>query len=133
MANQLYSAAREGYLTASASWTAQALGMVLVNSQYEFDVAHLTVADIPVLSRVGSSTMAGATATDGFADAAGAEFSDLAYIRPITQIVLIDVDGSDYELSKLIAFYDMVDGLPTSGARNIFVAPDQMFGGYFRL
>jgi len=134
MANQLYSIARQKYLTGGANWLLESTAMMLLDANYVFDEAHTVVADLTPAARAAALPISGQLAVDGFAIGGGGLFIGLSWPVPITQVVLFDENPGDLEASELMVFYDVVDGFPlAANGGNYQILPDLAFGGYFRL
>lgn len=113
MANNLYTKARQGFLSGDISWTSHTIRAVLVDSaQYTVNIAsHQYLSDIPAGARVAtSSALTGKTATDGYA---GADSTTLPAVTGASaEAIVLYKDTGSAATSNLIAYIDTNPGLP---------------------
>lgn len=112
MANDLYSNARNAFLTGQLDWTTAAIKVVLVDTgQYTVDLAnHVHLSDIPAAARVSTTTLTGKSASGGIADAADATFTAVSG-NSVEAVVIYEDTGTE-TTSQLIAYIDSGGGLP---------------------
>ena len=105
MSNALYPAARQQFLTAGISWTADTIKVMLVDSTYTYDSTDVFVSDLTGGAEVArSGALSTKTATDGIADADDVTFTAVTG-DPVAALVIYKDTGSD-ATSRLIAFID---------------------------
>lgn len=116
MANALYDAGRNAFLTGDIDWVADDIRCVLVDTAtYAVNLAtHTSLADIPAAERVASTTasMTGKTATAGVADAADVTFP--AVSGDPSEALVIYKHNATESLATLIAYIDSATGLPVT-------------------
>jgi hypothetical protein len=115
MANSLYAKAKEKFLTASLSWTAHDIKVVLVDTNdYTVNLTtHEFLSDIAAGARVATSANLGSkTVTNGVADAADASFSNVTGDQ--FEAVVIYRDTGVAATSPLIAYMDTATGFPAT-------------------
>jgi hypothetical protein len=131
--NQLYSQARQSFLTGALNWDAVDVRMLLLSASYVFDEDHVTLSQILPSTRLGVGDVPPVLGSDGYATGANTVFTALVTPEPITQIVLYEHTGNE-GTSRLIAYYDTIPGMPFTGEGfNYLLAPDLSFGGFFRI
>jgi len=136
MANALYEAGRNAFLSGSIAWVADNIKLHLVNivgvaSPYVFDAAHLMFASVPTSARIATSaSLSAKAAASGIADADDTICS--AVSGPTAGAIIIFKEGASHAASLLIAYIDTATGLPVqpnggdittqwdSGANKIF-------------
>lgn len=129
--NQLFTPARQAFLTGAMDWNSMPVAMALIDSTYTFNEAHSFFSDIPATAIITSKHLAGEVAIQGFATAQPATFTALSS-QAVASIVLFE-DTGDAATSRLIAFYDE-DPLPfVPTGFDYVIAADGIFGGFFRL
>lgn len=112
MANALYTAAKNRFLTGAINWTSATIKVVLIDkSLYTADV--LTdefLSDIPLASRIAtSSALTTKTAVNGVA---GADNVLLTSVTGQVDALVIYQDTGSEASSPLIAYIDTSSGLP---------------------
>lgn len=124
MANSLFDAGREGFLTGEIRWTTSGIKAALIRSgTYTYSAAHKFVSEVTGAGAVIASTTAqltSKTATAGVADAADPVFPAVAAGPACSQIVIYqstavgDGAGSDVAATaqRLIGFIDNATNLP---------------------
>ena len=112
MANQLYSKAKEDFLSGALDLTSVAIKAVLVDTDdYTFSAAHEDLADIPAGARVATSgNLATKTVTGGVFDADDLTFSNVTGDQ--SEALVIYYDSGVEATSRLIAYIDTATGLP---------------------
>lgn len=113
MANALYDAARESFLSADIDWLVDDIRAILVDTgAYTVNLAtHNALDDIPAGARIAvSATMAGKTATAGVADATDQVFTAVTGVN-VEAVVLYKHTGVE-ATSLLICYIDTATGLP---------------------
>jgi hypothetical protein len=134
MANALYDAGRNAFLTGGINWTSDTIKAVLVDAaDYTINLAtHTSLADIPSIARVATATLASKTASAGVADAADTVFS--AVTGDQSELVILYKDTGTEATSTLIAAIDTATGLPvTPSGGNITVTWDNGANKIFKL
>jgi len=130
--NQLYTPAREKFLTGQLDWRVLDVRLILVSATYIFSTNHEFLDSIPLAARVADGDVLNETTTDGFAQGDQVLFPGLLGDE-ITQIILYANTGAE-STSPLIAYYDTVTGVPfTPTGIDYYISPDLVFGGFFRL
>ena len=129
MANQLYSAGKEAFLSAEINLSSAAnnIAIVLIDTNdYSFSDSHTVLNDVTGASRVATATLASKTVTSGVFDAADATFSNVTGDVSEALVIYHDVQvGGTTEANSctLIAYIDTATGLPiTPGGGDITVA-----------
>ena len=129
MANVLYSAGKEAFLSAEIDLSSAAnnINIVLVDTDdYTFNDSHTVLNDIDGAARVSTATLASKTVTSGVFDAADATFSNVTGDQAEALVIYHDVQVggvTDANNSTLIAYIDTATGLPiTPGGGDITVA-----------
>jgi len=129
MANVLYSAGKEAFLSAEINLSSAAnnINIVLVDTDdYSFSDSHTVLNDITGAARVSTATLASKTVTSGVFDAADATFSNVTGDQAEALVIYHDVQvGGVTEANSctLIAYIDTATGLPiTPGGGDITVA-----------
>ncbi|MDN5858603.1 MAG: hypothetical protein L0H84_08255 [Pseudonocardia sp.] len=133
MANALYDAGRNAFLTGDIDWLADTIKAVLVDTaDYTVNLAtHDFLSDIPVAARVDTTAaFTGKTAVAGVADAADIAF--VAATGDLAEAIVIYKDTGVDTTSPLIAYIDSATGLPVqpnSGDINLIFsnAADRVF------
>lgn len=140
MANALYDAAREKFLTAQLDWTVVAIKALLVDTgAYTVNLAtDLSLANIAAGARIATSgNLTTKTATGGAADADNVTFLAVPVgtggAAAVEAIVLCTNTGTD-ATSYLIAYIDTATGLPiTPNGGDIIVTWDNGPNKIFKL
>jgi len=129
MANVLYSAGKEAFLSAEINMSSAAnnIAIVLVDTDdYSFSDSHTVLNDITGASRIATATLSSKTVTSGVFDAADATFSNVTGDQAEALIIYHDVQvggTTDANNSTLIAYIDTATGLPiTPSGGDITVA-----------
>ena len=107
MANHIYPACKQRFLSGQLNWLTDPIVAVLVGTQhYTYSDAHASLLDLPVTARIAvtTGTMSGRTATNGVADADDATFGSV--IGEVAQAVVLATDTGTDATSYLIAFID---------------------------
>ena len=115
MANELYDFGREGFLDGQISWSQNTIRAVLVNtSAYTFNRAtHQWLSDIAADARIATSApFSNKTYAAGIAGADPAVFT--AVTGPICSALVIYRDTGTASTSRLIAYINQANGLPTN-------------------
>ena len=116
MANALYDAGREAFLSGSLDWDADTIKLTLVdNADYTVDLAaHDFYNDITSAGRVATSgAFTSKTTTAGVADAADVTLTSVTG-DPFESIVIWEDDAGAESADRLIAYLDTATGLPTT-------------------
>lgn len=120
---------RNGYLP----WQYQDARMLFVSGEYYFSDDHEFLADIPSLARLADQDITGERVSGYAAQGDTTTFADVVSPTPVEAIVIYLRQGDD-STSRLVAFYDTVDGLPlVLDGQDYFVSMDHVFGGFFKL
>jgi hypothetical protein len=129
MANVLYSAGKEAFLSAEINLSSAAnnIAIVLIDTNdYSFSDSHTVLNDVTGAARVATATLGSKTVTSGVFDAADATFSNVTGDVSEALIIYHDVKvagTTDANNSTLIAYIDTATGLPiTPGGGDITVA-----------
>ena len=129
MANVLYSAGKEAFLSAEINLSSAAnnINIVLIDTNdYSFSDSHTVLNDVTGAARVATATLASKTVTNGIFDATDATFSNVTGDVSEALIIYHDVQVggvTDANNSTLIAYIDTATGLPiTPGGGDITVA-----------
>lgn len=129
MANVLYSAGKEAFLSAEINMSSAAnnIAIVLVDTDdYSFSDSHTVLNDITGASRIATATLSSKTVTSGVFDAADATFSNVTGDQAEALVIYHDVQvggTTDANNSTLIAYIDTATGLPiTPSGGDITVA-----------
>lgn len=116
MANTLYDTAREDFLTANISWSADTIKVALV-SGYTYSAAHQFLSDVTGggggTVAATSTALASKTTTAGVADAADITFSAVPAGSACDALIIYKDTGVP-TTSPLIAFIDTATGLPVT-------------------
>lgn len=114
MANQLYSNAKESFLSGSLNLNAVSIKVALVKSGYIVDIDnHHYVSDIGssyIAAR--SESLTSVTTTDGILDAENETIENYGN-SGFDYMVIYESTGDD-STSRLIAYIDTADGLPVA-------------------
>lgn len=137
MANTLYNIARKQFLEAQINWDTNDIRARLIKtSEYSFNAAHQTLADVAAISRIGDAMpLTTAVTTDGAADADDVTFSAVEAGHQIGAILIYkqDAGGTDND-TVLLAWLDTATGLPiTSNGGDIIATWDNGINRIFRL
>ena len=139
--NQLYSGARQRFLTKYIDWNAEnEIAFTLLNDAYVFDESHIAYAVIPPEAIAARSVALDRYSTEGWAQTPVVVFSGVQSDKPITSIVIsraMNV-GDPESNHELLVFYDQVHQLPYTPppvGGDFWLVYDQLFdpGGWFRL
>ena len=134
MANALYDAGRNSFLTGAINFTSDTIKMALVSSSYTPNLSTHDFWNDVSANVVGTpQTLTTKTATAGVADCDDVTFTAVAGGSTVTYLVLYKDTGSS-ATSNLIACYDTATGLPitTSGA-DITIRIDNSSSKLFKL
>lgn len=135
MANGLYDAGREAFLSGDIDWLNDDIKVILIDTNdYVADLSSDDfLNDIPVAARVStSSNLSSKTASNGVADAADVTFSSVSGDEAEALVIFKDT-GSE-ATSNLIAYIDTATGLPvTPNGGDITVTWDSGANRIFRL
>lgn len=135
MANGLYDAGREAFLSGDIDWLNDDIKVILIDTNdYVVDLSSDDfLNDIPVAARVStSSNLSSKTASNGVADAADVTFSSVSGDEAEALVIFKDT-GSE-ATSNLIAYIDTATGLPvTPNGGDITVTWDSGANRIFRL
>lgn len=115
MANALYDAAREGFLTGAIDWLDDDIRVILVDTaDYTVDLASDEfLDDVDAAGRVATSgNFTGKTATAGVADADDVTLTAVSG-DPCEALVIYQHTGNE-ETARLIAYIDTASGLPVT-------------------
>lgn len=115
MTNFIYDKARESFLTAGTSWTADTIKAVLVDTgAYTPNAAtHQFLTDIPAGARIAiSAALTAKTATAGVADAADQAFPGVTGVS--AEAVVLFKDTGTAGTSNLLFYIDSATGLPVT-------------------
>lgn len=112
MANHIYPAAKDRFLSGKLSWLTDPVVAVLVNtSYYVYSDAHATLLDLTVASRIAATgTLTGRTVLNGVVDADNVSFGSVTG-NPAKAVVLTTDNGTDAS-SYLIAYLDSGTSFP---------------------
>jgi len=133
MANVLYSAGKEAFLSAEINLSSAAnnINIVLIDTNdYSFSDSHTVLNDVTGAARVATATLGSKTVTNGVFDSADATFSNVTGDVSEALIIYHDVqvggvtDANNSTLiAYIIAYIDTATGLPiTPGGGDITVA-----------
>lgn len=135
MANSLYDAGRESFLTANISWSADDIRVILGDSAaYTVNLAtHDFLDDVPGGARVAvSGSLASKTTSAGVADAADVTFT--AVTGASCEFILIYKHTGTDSTSRLIAYIDSATNLPiTPNGGDITIQWDNGSNRIFKL
>ena len=138
MANQLYSKARERFLTAQINWLTADVRALLIDAgggvgQYPFSSAHEFLSSVPVAARIaGPIALAGKTAVDGAADANDVTFPGVSGVT--SEAVILYIHTGVDATAVLVAYIDVATGLPiTPNGGDIILSWDNGANRIFRL
>lgn len=135
MANQLYDAGREGFLTGQIDWSTNTIRAVLVDTtKYTVSISgHSWLADISADARVATSApFTLKTTAAGVAGAANSTFTGVS--GPVCNALVIYRDTGTASTSRLIAYITSAVGLPVMpDGGNITIAWDTGANKIFRL
>lgn len=134
MSNQVYPAARQGFLEGAIIWPSDSIVCVLLTEEYTYSPYHASLADLPAASRVATSgTLSGKTSTYGVADADDVTFAAVQAGTVAHAMAVYKATGTELT-SRLICFYDQAVGLPvTTDGGNITVVFDNGSNRVFSL
>ncbi len=113
MANALFDAARQGFLSGAILWDANSIKVLLVSSGYSVSLASNTYrTSVPVANVIWSSAVALSTCTvaSGVADAL--DHTLTAVTGNTASYIVIYADSGASATSRLIAYIDTATGLP---------------------
>lgn len=121
--SRLYDMAREEFLGAELSWTADDIRACLVRSTYTFNAAHTAMSDLGAADNGRSPALGGKTRAAGIADADDTNITATA-ANVCNAVVLFKHTGND-ATARLVAFIDAVQsGLPFTPSAGQNVAID---------
>lgn len=111
MANGMYAAGLNAFLTGSINWTSDTIKVVLVDAaDYTVNLAtHDFLNDVAAGARVATATLSGKTATGGVADANDVTFTGVSGDQ--AEALIIYKDTGNEATSPLIAYLDTATGL----------------------
>lgn len=116
MANALYDAGRNAFLTGAINWTTADIRVVLVDTaDYVVDLAlHDNLDDVPAIARTATSaaSLATKTATAGVADADDVTFT--AVTGDQSEALVLYLHTGTETTSTLIAYIDTATNLPVT-------------------
>jgi len=136
MANQLYPAGRNGFLTGSIHWggaSPDTFRVYLIDTaDYTFSTSHDYLNDVPSAARVAYATLTNTSATDGVADADDVTFTSVTGDQ--SEALIICKWTGNEATSNLIAYIDTATGLPvTPNGGDITVTWDNGSNKIFKL
>lgn len=134
MANALYDAGRNAFLTADIAWGVDDIRAILVDTAlYTVDLAaHDFLDDVAAGSRVATVALTGESSSTGVADATDTTFPNVsgATVEAVILYKHTGVEGT----SQLIAYIDTATGLPaTPGGGDIAILWDNGTNKIFKL
>ena len=109
--SNLYSSAREAFLTGNLSWTSNTVKAVLVNG-YTYSDAHAYLSDLGAAAVATSPALTSKTSSGGVADAADVTFP--AVTGNSVEAIVLFADTGTASTSRLIAYVDNATGLPVT-------------------
>lgn len=118
MANQLYSKAKEDFLSGSLNMSSNVITIALIDTDvYTFSASHEDRLDIPNTAVVATANLASKTITSGVFDAADVVFPFVTGANCEALILYhntgsAETDGARQADSRLIAYIDTATGLP---------------------
>lgn len=115
MPNRFYPAFKDALLSGDADLADGAVTAVLVDTAgYAFNAAHDALDDIPAGARIGTpQVLAGKTIASGTLNAEDVTFPNVPAGGTIGGLVIY-IAGSSEATSRLVAFFDTIDGLPVA-------------------
>ena len=135
MANTLYDAAREAFLTGQINWLEDTIKVMLVRSAgYNAEPAtHVNLSDIATAARATAGrTLTNKTASGGAAD--GEDITFTAVAGDSIKAIVLYKDGDSESTSPLLAYIDTATGLPiTPNGGDIIVTWDNGANKIFKL
>ena len=118
MANQLYTKAKEDFLSGLLNLSSNTVTLSLIDTDvYTFSSAHEDRADVPNTAVISTVNLGSKTVTGGVFDAADATFSSVTGANCEALILYHNTgdaenSGGDQATSRLIAYIDTATGLP---------------------
>ena len=115
MPNRFYPAFKSALLAGDADMVDGTVNAVLVDtSEYTFSEAHDALNDVPAEARLGTpQTLAGKAIDDGVFDASDITFAEVPS-GGTAGAVVIYIAGQSEAQSRLVAYFDTMDGLPVA-------------------
>ena len=115
MANAFYPAFKSALLSGDADMADGTVNAVLVDtSGYTFSEAHDALNDVPAGARLGTpQTLAGKAIDYGVFDASDISFPEVP-AGGTAGAVVIYIAGASEAQSRLVAYFDTMDGLPVA-------------------
>lgn len=129
--NTLYYICRQRMLTATFNWTTGSPRAYLLTSEYVFDAAHETVADISSGSRLANALILNRSVNaHGWCCSIGVEFLDVQpAVSALPASSVVFAEGNS-ESDKLIACFNSVNELPfTPDGRTWYFYPNSAEAG----
>lgn len=126
MPNRFYPAFKDALLGGDADLADGAVTAILIDAEeYTFSEAHDALNDIPAGARIGTpQVLAGKAIANGTLSAGNVTFPEVPAGGTIGALVIY-VAGSSDATSRLVAFFDTIEGLPVApNAGDIEVAWD---------
>jgi hypothetical protein len=115
MANELYTAAKEDFLTGNLNLSSNTIKIILVdNAVYTQATAHTSLADVPDVAKVATANLTNTSVTGGVFDADDVTFTAVTGANCEALIIYHDKSADGYANStmRLIAYIDTATGLP---------------------
>ena len=110
MANALYPAAKEDFLSGNLNLASNTITVALVSNTYTFSAGHLSRADVPNTSIISTVNLASKSVANGVFDATDPVFPTVSG-NTVTSILIYHNTGTQ-STSRLIGFVDTATGLP---------------------
>lgn len=135
MANSLYTAARQAFLTQGIHWENDVIKVMLIGNNYSPDYdRHANLSDIGTTYRMTVPvTLENKQTAGGAADADDVTFTSVGGTTSITAILIYKDTGSE-STSTLIAYIDAATGLPiTPNGGDIIITWDNGVNKIFRV
>ncbi|WP_336741317.1 hypothetical protein [Aureimonas altamirensis] len=113
MPNRFYPTFKDALLSGDADLADGAVTAVLIDADdYAFSSAHDALNDIPAGARIGPpQVLASKTITNGTLSAGDVTFPNVPAGGTIGALVIY-ISGSSEATSRLVAFFDTIEGLP---------------------
>jgi hypothetical protein len=115
MANELYTAAKEDFLSGNLNLSSNTIKIILVdNGVYTQATAHTSLADVPDVAKVATANLTNTSVTSGVFDADDVTFTAVSGANCEALIIYHDKSADGYANStmRLIAYIDTATGLP---------------------
>lgn len=134
MANGLYDAGRNAFLTGDIDWVNDTIATYLLDSDYTPDLVNDDfLDDVDAGALVDSQNLSSKTASAGIADAADNTHNSVSNGTDITQILIYKNTGTP-STSNLIGLIDTASGLPvTPNGGDITIVWDSGANKIFKL